>query len=45
MQSDNRSKRNIDGYHAKSLQKDADDTKRQNKITNNSIADSYITVI
>ena len=40
MQSDNRSKRNIDEYHAKSLQKAADDTKRQNEIINNSITDS-----
>ena len=45
MQNGDRSKRNIDGYHAKSLQKATDDTKRQNKIINNSIADSYIIVI
>lgn len=45
MQGDKRNNRNIDGYHAESLQKAVDDTKRQNKIINNSIADSYITVI
>lgn|GEM_PF-6937077 len=40
MQSDNRNKTNKSKYDVKSLQKAADDTKRQNKIINNSITDS-----
>lgn len=44
MQGGKRNNRNIDEYQSKSLQKATNDTKRQNKIINNSITDSCTTI-